>query len=46
MFYNFSQAVDIVCINCLYCKENRCRRCPVRKTVDQLEKLKKKEAGK
>lgn len=31
----FLNAVDVVCINCHYCKEEICETCPVRKTVDE-----------
>lgn len=32
----FLDAVDTVCINCHYCREEVCETCPVRKTVDEL----------
>lgn len=32
----FLDAVDMVCINCHYCKEEYCETCPVRNTCDEL----------
>ena len=32
----YLHAVDTVCINCHYCREEVCETCPVRKTVDEL----------
>lgn len=32
----FLDAVNTVCINCHYCREEVCKTCPVRKTVDEL----------
>ncbi len=35
----FFEAVDTVCINCHYCREEVCKTCPVRKTCDELYKV-------
>lgn len=35
----FLNAVDTVCINCHYSKEEVCESCPVRKTVDELDSV-------
>lgn len=37
----FLDAVDTVCINCHYCKEEVCDTCPVRKTCDELPEVQK-----
>ena len=35
----FLEAVDKVCINCHYCREEVCETCPVRKTVDEISSV-------
>lgn len=37
----FLEAVDTVCINCHYCREEVCETCPVRKTCDELSEVQK-----
>ena len=37
----FLEAVDTVCINCHYCREEVCETCPVRKTCDELPEVQK-----
>lgn len=32
----YLEAVDIVCLDCLFLDEEVCEKCPVRKTVDRL----------
>lgn len=39
----FFDAVDMVCINCHYCREEVCENCPVRKTCDELQTVKQEE---
>ena len=38
----FLEAVDVVCINCVCLSEETCANCPVRKTVDYFNQIKKK----
>lgn len=38
----FLEAVDVVCINCVCLSEETCVNCPVRKTVDYFNQIKKK----
>ena len=33
----YQSAVDMVCNQCHYCKEDTCESCPVKKTVDEIE---------
>ena len=39
-FNKLIDAVDIVCMECLYRSERTCSKCPVRKTMDRTEESK------
>lgn len=34
----YLEAVDIVCLDCAFLSEKECEKCPVRKTVDLIDK--------
>ena len=34
----YLEAVDIVCLDCAFLSEKECEKCPVRKTVDLINK--------
>ena len=34
----YLEAVDVVCMDCAFLSEEECEKCPVRKTVDLINK--------
>ena len=34
----YLEAVDVVCMDCAFLSEKECEKCPVRKTVDLMNK--------